>query len=232
MAREREERAQANLEPRRRLLAAGPPLRDVESALECLDSCHPRVDVTDRCEGGTSCRCQDTEEQAAARKEKQNEAWRSLRDMWDTPEEHAREAKEQAAVAEAVERLGVDVSVCGGAAPFNIAGVVDGLAFYVKERHQHFRVQVAPPERPLFEIYKEAGGQGELEIMAGPDVDLYEGDSGVEAVNALTNAVMWVRDYQRRSGCSHILTNEKGSIQFRFCPICGIRAEDVTGFKQ
>lgn len=216
-----------------KLLQAGPQLRSVDAALDCPCGCHPRIDVTTH-DGGSTCTCQDTTpELKEARGRQAREALTSLRGMWDNPETQAMEAAQREAMESTAAKLGVQLKSWGGVAPFQMEGVVDGLSFYVRERHQVYRVHVAPPERPLHFVEGEGRlGQGDIVIDDGDEDDLYAGESDYEKVNALVNVARTIRDYQRRAGCSHILTNEGGSIQFRFCPVCGVRAEEITGFVQ
>lgn len=61
-------------------LAAGPELRDIESALECHCSCHPRPADAELHDGGVSCLCQDTAEQRKDRREVRVESLAVLRD--------------------------------------------------------------------------------------------------------------------------------------------------------
>ena len=217
--REREEAAAASAPTRRRLLEAGPPLRDVEAAMACHESCHPRVDVTDRCGGGTACRCQWTEEEAAEaarRQERWWEEWRATTAARPDPDDG-----QQAEADAAAERLGVDVVEIGGVFPFTIRASVDGRSFHLRDKHG-MTLELAPEDDPdLFVSNELRWGVGEIEIASGD-----EGSMTGRWAEALTFAVTRVRDYLRQQGCDHELDGGAPDPRHRFCPRCGSRLRD------
>ena len=219
MRREREEAAAASAPTRRRLLEAGPPLRDVDAAMACHDGCHPKVDVTDRCAGGMTCRCQWTEEEAAEEKVRRKRWW----DEW-TAEMDARPNVDDGQQAEAdavAERLGVHVVQIGGMFPFVIRASVDGRSFSLRDRHGMTLVLAPEDEPDLFVTDDRRWGVGEIEIASGDEGSLDE-----RWADALTFAVTRVRDYLRQQRCDHTVDGEAPDPRHRFCPRCGSRLRE------
>lgn len=219
MRRERDEAAAASAPMRRRLLEAGPPLRDVDAAMACYDGCHPSVDVTDRCRGGTTCRCQWTEEEAAEAARGQERWWEEWR---ATVAARPRADDGQQAEADAVaERLGVHVVEIGGIFPFTIRASVDGRSFHLRDKHG-MTLELAPEDEPdLFVSDELRWGVGEIEIADGD-----EGSMTGSWSKALTFAVTRVRDYLRQQGCDHTVDGRRPDPWHRFCSRCGSRLRD------
>lgn len=213
--RAREEAAERSAPVRRRLLEAGPPLRDVDAALACLDSCHPRVDVTDRHEGGTTCTCQLSEAEQAEQAEQRQQFWDTLRSIRVDTGWRDQRAEADRLAAE----LGVQIDDIGGLAPFQITGTVDGRSFYLRARHESFALVLAPEDDPSLFARKDSGwGVGELEIATGDEDEL-----GPRWADALAFCVQRIRDYLRQQQCTHLTANESGTTRFHFCPLCGAR---------
>ena len=220
MRREREQAAAASAPTRRRLLEAGPPLRDVETAMACYESCHPRVDVTDRCAGGTTCRCQWTEEEAAEAARRQERWWEEWRaEMAVRPRVDDGQQADADAVAE---RIGVHVVEIGGTFPFTIRASVDGRS-HLRDKHGTTLELASEGDPDLFFTDELRWGVGEIEIASGE-----EGSMTGSWAEALTFAVTRVRDHLRQQGCDHVLDGGAPDPRHRFCPRCGSRLrEDV-----
>ncbi len=190
---------------RRRLLEAGPPLRDVDAALACHDSCHPRVDTTDRHWGGTTCACQRTEEELAEGRRRFLEDWPGL-DLGTRWEDERAEADRIA------DDLGVQIRQIDGLAPFQITATVDGRSCYLRTRHEFFSLVLAPEHDPaLFTDADARSGVGEVEIATGDEDGL-----GPSWAASLMFCVRRVRDHLRQQGCYHVVAGEPGTT-FHFC---------------
>ena len=208
--RKREVAAERSAPVRRRLLETGPPLRDVDAALACHDSCHPTVDVTDHHQGGTTCTCQQSEEERAEHRRRFFED-RPRIDLGTRWQEQRADADRVAA------ELGVEVEQIGGLAP-QITATVDGRSFSLRARHEVFSLVLAPEHDPgLFTGGDSCWGVGEIEIATGDEDEL---GSWAEA---LAFCVRRVRDHLRQRGCDHVLASESGATTFRFCPRRGAR---------
>lgn len=204
--REQAERRRALMEPEsRRLLAAGPPVRDVDAALRCGCGCHPRAADPTHHDGGASCPCQRTDAERAAAAAAVRDAWAQLADLVSAGEEVG------AAAAEAGRRLGVRIDSYGGAAPFVVTGQVDGFCFYLRERHDMWRLVIAGEDDPGADVWRDRP-PGALVIAEGVSAELPNVYQEVEAT--VEQVVCRIRGFLRRRTCTHRL----GS---RFCPDCG-----------
>jgi hypothetical protein len=180
--RARQEAAERSAPVRRQLLEVGPPLRDVDAAMECMDSCHPTVDVTDRHQGGTTCMCQLS---PAQRAESRQRALGALARREDWSVEDGQRADAECVAAD----LGVQLDQIGGLAPFQITATVDGRSFYLRARHGTFTLLLAPEDHPaLFVGESSRWGIGELEIASGDEDQL-----GSRWADALTFSVQRIR---------------------------------------
>jgi hypothetical protein len=193
----------------RAALAAGPELRDLEAAVACSCSCHPRPASPTTHQGGVDCPCQQTLEQRTVGLD-------ALRIIWGkldaTSDEHAQTW--QAARDEAAERLGVDIRSIGGMAPFVISGIVDGRGFYLRERHDTWRVEIAPDQNPLDDPWTAPPDQPSITVATG-DITALERDGRFDELHALDVAVDAVRTFLTRRSCPHPDAR-------RYCPDCGV----------
>ena len=205
---------EAEIPARLAILAIGPQLRDVQEALGCHCACHPRPADMDLHDGGSSCPCQQTEEQRAESREELHRVLASLRgrfeDETDTVEEDARQF--------AAQQLGVEVKQYGGMAPFVITGVVDGYSFYLRERHENYRIVIAGDDDPLADVYW-GHPPSALVIAAGTEDDLGASYDDVETV--LTFVVSTIRMFLLRKTCAHLLGSN-------FCSNCGVALTNLA----
>lgn len=213
---EQEERRTAERPLREAMFAAltehGVELRDPQAALDCMCGCHPRPDLGAHGDSGQAgCSCQKTPE----------EREQSLRELFDTlaerdPQQEARRAQEQNALAAHAVELRVQARVEVEFAPFVLVGTVDGRGFYLRERHGLWRVTVAGDDDPGSDPWKADPSVLTLDIADGDAGRLLD-DDGFGAVRALDVAVAAVRTFLRQRECRHARA-ESGD---RFCAACG-----------
>lgn len=181
-------------------------VEDLEAAAACSCSCHPSPGDP-AAHGGNRCLCQQSEQ------ERREATGRWLEQLQQASQDlSAHHDAERRAVGEAAEELGVTLEQAGGAAPYQIIGSVDGVRFYLRERHDSWRLQI-PDE--------EAGDDGDpvgfdtgvYVIAEGTSDSLYrEGDP----TWPLRLAVEEIRSHLRRRACEHLQARA-------FCPDCGAR---------
>jgi hypothetical protein len=213
------EERRRNEEPARRtVLANGPTLRDLEAAVACSCSCHPRPAETRLHDGGSSCPCQSTGEERAA-------ALDELRGVLQEASagEFSYEERMRETMAAAAARLGAELRHAGGWAPFVITGVVDGRGFYLRERHDCWRVEIAPDEDPLADPCVLSSDVPTIVVAEGVSEAL-EGDGAFDAVRALEVAVHATRLFLLRRDCAHPQAQ-------RFCPGCGVEVDDSAAWR-
>jgi len=203
---------------RRAALAAGPVLRDLEAAVACDCSCHPRPADPRLHGGGATCPCQLTEEERTESREK---LLNLLSESSASQESYETEMRRRA--DEAAERLGVDLRDIGGVAPFVVRGVVDGRGFYLRERHDLWSVVIAPDDDPLADPWTLDRSIPAIEVASGVSSDLEQG--GVfDPVHVLEVAVDAVRLFHLRRSCAH----ENAA---RFCPACGVEMSKADAWR-
>ncbi len=211
----REQREQ-NIHERRELLAALDPsyltragIHDIEAAARCPSSAHPapgHAYAPDR-----TCSCQEPEGDRRTRTES----------LLDALQQHSAElaqahAREQEALKETAGRLGAVIEQAGGAAPYQILGSVDGVRFYLRERHGEWTLQV-PDE--------EAGSSGDpcgtrsgtYLVAEGHADELYDPE---DPARPLKVAVEEVRAHVHRTFCAHPDARS-------YCPDCGVHTASV-----
>jgi hypothetical protein len=199
---------------RRDVLSLGPELRDVDAAMVCGCSCHPRPASMSLHDGGVTCPCQLTDAERAEARD------RLFGMLAERSSEEDVAAADQLARQEAVaERLGVVIRSMGGEAPFVIRGVVDGRAFYLRERRDLWSVEIAGDESPLTDPW-EAGIEVPSITVASGTSDDFDVDGGFSDVRAVEVAVDAVRTFLLRRVCNHADAQ-------RFCPVCGVEVADA-----
>ena len=213
---EQEERRAVERPLRAAMVAAlaehGIVLRDPPAASDCPCGCHPRLDLrTHGRAGQAGCSCQRTPEERAATKRR---LFASLA-ATDPQQERARTEEQEALTARATE-LGARVRITVGGAPFVLAGTVDGRGFYLRERHDLWRVTVAPDDDPGIDPWTADPSVPTLDIADG-DADRLLVDDGFGVVRALDVAVGAVRSFLRQRECGH----RRAQPGDRFCPACG-----------
>lgn len=203
---------------RRAAIAAGPALRDLEAAVTCFCSCHPRPADPRLHEGGVSCPCQLTDAERA-------ESLESLRGVLSESSEaqESYETEMRRRVDEAATRLGAEIRDIGGAAPFVIRGVVDGRGFYLRERHDLWSVVIAPDDDPLSDPWARDREVPVIEVASGESATL-EKEGVFDPVHALEVAVNAVRIFLLRRSCQH-------ENAVRFCPDCGVDVAQADAWR-
>jgi hypothetical protein len=196
---EQDARREAALPARRAAILTGAPLRDVEAAVACHCSCHPRPADDDLHDGGLTCSCQLTPAERRAQ-------WAQIfADFGDITEDSAivsERAEAGRRFDETAAELGVEAQVEVHAAPFVIVGVCDGRGFFLRERHGRYRVTIAPDDDPGSDPWKAEPTATSIDIAAGTESELWcEGRFAPEL--ALTIAVAAVRAALMRNACPH-----------------------------
>jgi hypothetical protein len=215
--------AREALKPAKRaVLAIGPPLRDIEAAVECGCSCHPRPGQPDTHGTGQTCPCQQT---AAERKVAMAELFSFLACRGEAeavPQQRERVASELH--AEAL-RLGVTATVTLDAAPFVITGVCDGRAFYLRERHGTWRVTIASDDDPLCDPWGGPDVGSTIDVASGEDDEFNDAEGHFSRIVALQIAVSAVRGALLRNACQHEIPDLP---EHRYCRVCGVALADAV----
>jgi len=181
--------------------------------------CHPRPADVELHEGGATCSCQQTPQE---RKQAMDEVFERLRDLAPDP---AIEQAAQARFHEHAQELGIAARVAVSAAPFVITGNVDGRGFYLRERHDIYRVTVAPDDDPAADPWDLPAERATLDIASGDAEELSDPQGGWDPVHALTLAVGAVRLFLRRRACRH---EQPGGSPHVFCCHCGVRLSEAS----
>jgi hypothetical protein len=221
--RERAERdawSEANAGRRRTALLNGPQLTDVDAALECICSCHPRLEHPDTHNGGASCPCQLSKTERAAQLESALTALSALQD--DASAE--RRKQRRAETEQAATRLGCVVHRIGGAAPFTIYGSVAGYEFYLRERHGSWRLEVVPSDLHGTDPFYADTARFTTTIIAEGDEDSLYGELPYGEAHALEVAVGAVVAYARTTACEH---ETRTSAEHLFCRYCGTDLDEA-----
>lgn len=200
------------------MLAAGPALRDPEAALDCMCSCHPRPADTGLHDGGTTCGCQLTKSERVAAF---NELLQVLHEVSEDEESDADSLQQRA--DEAATRLGIELDHIGGYAPFVIRGRVDGRGFYLRERHDMWRVVLAPDESPEADPWSADPEMTTITVASG-DSDEFTVDGYFDPIVALECAVDAARLFLLRRRCDHATAQ-------RFCPVCGVETAHAARWR-
>ncbi len=210
------------LEPARRAaILAGPPLRDVDAAVACHCSCHPRPADPGHHEGGATCSCQLTPDE---RRQIRDDLFADLPDdggYWG--EVHDR--LEADLTAEAV-ALGVEATLTATFAPFVITGTCDGRAFYLRERHGAYRVTMATDDDPTTDPWAAPATEPSVDVAGGDENELRGADGQLSAAVALRLAVDAVRTTLVRARCGH------RPAAGPYCPDCGVALADAAAWRR
>lgn len=193
---------------RRAITALGPALTNVDAAVECRCGCHPTPADANLHDGGACCPCQDTPEQ---RQEKMHRILQELAELHlADEEEHYR-----IAVTKTAESLGAHITAFLPAAPFVIAGTVDGRAFYLRERHNNWKLVIAGDDDPLADVWNTRP-TGALVIAEGT-TDSWDW----QTTHMVSDSIRTIREYLRARACPHTYARA-------YCPDCGIRIPAET----
>jgi len=208
---------------RRAAVLAGPALRDVDAAVDCWCSCHPRPADPGLHDGGRSCGCQDSEEDRVAR----IQAFRDLLDDLDEDTDGASRYydEQRHLVAAEAEALGVEARIEAWWAPHVVVGVCDGRGFYLRERHGSYQVTIAADDDPGSDPWRAEPTVPSIDIAAGDECELEEGGA-FSWVVAVRVAVRAVRTALARNTCEHRRVGAEP-----FCPSCGVRLADADAWR-
>lgn len=186
------------------IIQIGPELADVDAAVECYCDCHPKPANPDKHDGGVSCGCQLSE------KERKKKFQELLTVIWEEASADSGTAEDgyRMKVYSAAEKEGATIRDYLPAAPFVIAGVVEGHSFYLRERHDVWRLVVAGDDDPTADVWNSRP-PGALVIAEGTT-------SGWDWQNTqmVTDAIKEVKTYLAARNCSH-----QGA--HTYCPDCG-----------
>lgn len=221
---EREAAREAARPARRTSILAGPVLRDVEAAVECLCSCHPRPAEIDRHDGGQTCPCQETEDERAAHMTAFRDLWNEEIEQEYLDEERYFDEQRELIAAEA-EALGVEADIQVWGAPHVIVGVCDGRGFYLRERHGSYRVTIAPDDDPGSDPWFADPTELSIDIAGGDECEL-EDDGTFSWLITLRVAVQAVRTAIARNTCEHRRIESEP-----FCPICGVCIDEAKAWR-
>ena len=197
---------------KREALQAGPLLRDLEAAMACGCSCHPKPASPDSHDGGVTCHCQQT---PAERKAAFNKLFEFTGEDWEA--ERIWEERVTAELQLEAERLGVTAKVVIQAAPLVITGVCDGRAFYLRERHGSWRVTIATDDDPLADPWESPLEETTIDIASGEDNDFNNEDGFFSRAIALRVAVTSVRGALLRNYCQHEEPDFDAHLYCRWC---------------
>lgn len=212
----------ANHERRRGALLNGPQLDNVDAALECVCSCHPRLEQPDTHNGGTSCPCQLSKTERAAQLEAALAELSTLQDAASVE----RLARSRAKTEQVATQLGCVVHRIGGAAPFTIYGCVAGFEFYLRERHGSWSLEVVPADAHGDDpFYTDSFPGLTTTIIAEGDEDSLYGELPYEEAHALEIAVGAVIKYARTIACEH---ETRTSAEHLFCRYCGTDLDEAV----
>lgn len=215
VAQERERRNQ-HLEQtagmRRELLTVS-GVRDIEAAMACGCSCHPTV--ADLHRGGATCPCQLTAEERQAKRAAALAELTRISEAQSQQYEQTRHARDSA-IRTRAEELDVVVTSWGGMAPYVLRGVVDGRAFFLRERHDMWRVEIAGDDRPDIDPWTDRDGDSIVVAEGVSDVFDHAVNEGTFFdVAILDTAVSAVRSFLQRRSCPHDRAET-------YCPRCGV----------
>jgi hypothetical protein len=220
---QRDQRRASERPLRRAVLELGPTVGDIDAAVDCACGCHPRPAQLETHDGGTTCPCQLTETQ---RRQRRDELFSA---PWEPdPEEVELQRLRDIRFDEAVARLGVQAQVAVSAAPFVISGIVDGRAFYMRERHDHYRVTIAHDDNPLLDPWTSDAAIPTIDIAGGSEAEFYDDTATFRQDIALTITINSIRTYLLRHECPHETPTDHAH---RFCRQCGIQLPDYSLFR-
>ncbi len=221
--REKFEAEREALKPAKRaVLAAGPVLRDLDAAVECRCACHPTPPSPDSHDGGSTCPCQQTREERIALR---RELFDDLGD-WDAEQEW--EERVNAELQAEAAALGVSAQVVIQAAPMVITGVCDGRAFYLRERHESWRVTIATDDDPLADPWASPLEAPSIDIASGEATDFHDDEGRSSRGLALRVTVAAVRGALRRNACGH---EPPELATHHYCRLCGVLLAEADAWR-
>lgn len=209
----------------------------------CICGCHPKLPESDFHDHGFGCVCM----QSAEERQRHWDVWRAdLDEYWSSDEGKAitaaRDAEEAALQTWLTAHPDVLVASHGGWAPEQWEGAVDGHAFYFRERHDHWRIEL--DLRPTGRFVKRWNG-GELDDDDSFElVETSEGDVIAEGTTrvpgygeAPLERVQFITDTIRAHLASRQCALHAGSARddltallgesLRWCPACGVRLREL-----
>jgi len=221
MRRARDVAAAALAPAKRAAVASGPAVRDLEAAVACVCSCHPRPAQSDLHAGGVSCSCQLTPTERAA-------AWEAFTQSVGAWGDDGIDADAAFDLTATAAELGVSASVIVHGAPFVISGTCDGRGFYLRERGGTWRVTIASDDDPSADPWTLDIEQQTVDIATGSEDELCEDGARFSPQRALRVAVEAVRNALLRDSCAHESPLDD---LHRFCRRCGVPLADADRWR-
>ena len=201
---------EAWLAAKRALLAVTPNgLRDLEAAVRCPCACHPqpgRDAHRDR-----PCRCQWSEAERVRRDRDAMEQLLRIRAHW-----RARVEQMDLELAEIGAELGVTVREASRVDPWILTGVIDGVAWHMREDAGQYAVVVSSATDSTAQPRRAANGVEVSTIRMGLTGDDLYPNSTPDYRSTVRFVVGVVRDYLTQQSCPH--PARPGD---RYCPRCG-----------
>ena len=183
------------------------PPPPINSAM-CACSCHPTPGVADKHSDGGKCSCEMTPEEKLERRRKALADFEEISAEWR--EQYRKEEERLLAI---FTNAGVTVTDYIAAAPFVVAGVMQGCGFYLRERWDTWVVVAEKYPWSGQDVWKNRDVPTEVVAEGirnhGSDRELAE------------EVIIHLQDYLIRATCSHTLGG-------RFCPDCGEKLKNPT----
>ena len=120
--------------------------------------------------------------------------------------------------------IGVTITSYGGLAPFVVTGTVDGRSFFLRSRHEAWRIEIADDDTPDTDPWTDHSCDT-IEIASGPDHLLATSEHpGYDPVTVIDTCVTAVRTHLRTSTCTH----SRREPPDLYCRDCGSPSPDAT----
>lgn len=197
---------------KRDALSCGPALSNLDAALDCGCSCHPRPAASALHDGGLSCPCQKT---PAQRRADLDEALALLSDIGKASKRGM--DKLRAAASDMAREIGLDLLRLDVSVPFVVSGSLDGRSFYLRERHDVYDVLMSEDTSFSGDLWLADASTPVVVIRSGVSEDI-SSDGSIDPLLALSRCAMWVKDAILKENCLHPVSG-------RFCADCGTRTE-------
>ncbi|HJS83714.1 MAG TPA: hypothetical protein VJ742_12860 [Nitrososphaera sp.] len=200
---------------------------------DCICACHPRLTNDDLHDFGFGCNCGKTAEE-------RKKSWDDLRQKMDefhqTPEMQAFHAKEDQEKAEVegwiAEQPGLsDVTRLSWACPEQWQGICLDRAFYFRERHGMWRIEISEPlggEEPAHHVdteyvkgFTDYYDTAQMtEIASGVAEDL--GETPLDHMRFIVDKI---EEYLQKIDCpvSHTALAARSDMVYWYCPHCGVK---------
>lgn len=204
-------------EERKKAIQIGPKLKNIETAMDCLCGCHPQPARYNLHDGGATCPCQLSKKEL---KNKMKKWIDSLDEKMIVDESWKKEQeKEDEEIREEVKKYGAEIWEADGYAPFVVRGTVDGRAFYLRERHDIWRVSVAGDTNPDADIWYDVNAE-KVDVASGESSIFCSEDKIFDRKKAVLLAVREVKRYLMQKKCHHPNAST-------YCPECGKEVVEI-----